>query len=292
MTAILSTSSDIIYPDSDGQPMADNTKQFRWIVTIKENLEILFSEQPDVFVAGDLLWYPVEGNNTLKLAPDVMVAFGRPKGDRGSYRQWKEDNIAPQVVFEILSPGNRQGKMQEKFEFYKTYGVQEYYIYDPDKIKLEGYCRQTSELAPIAEMNGWISPRLRIRFVLRKTDLDVYQPNGRKFLTPLELDQRAKLAEQQAEQEKQRAEQEKQRAIIAEQQAEQEKQRATTAEQRAEQEKQRATTAEQQAEQEKQRATTAEQQAEQEKQRAEQEKQRAERLAERLRQMGLDPDEV
>ena len=34
----------ILYPDSDGQPMADNTKQFRWIVTIKENLEILFAD--------------------------------------------------------------------------------------------------------------------------------------------------------------------------------------------------------------------------------------------------------
>ena len=29
------TAAAIIYPDSDGQPIADNTKQFRWIVTIK-----------------------------------------------------------------------------------------------------------------------------------------------------------------------------------------------------------------------------------------------------------------
>jgi hypothetical protein len=28
---------DIIYPDSDGKPMADNTQQFRWITTIKTN---------------------------------------------------------------------------------------------------------------------------------------------------------------------------------------------------------------------------------------------------------------
>ena len=261
MTAILSTSSDIIYPDSDGQPMADNTKQFRWIVTIKENLELLFAERPDVFVAGDLLWYPVEGNNKLRLAPDAMVAFGRPKGDRGSYRQWQEDNIAPQVVFEILSPGNRQGKMQEKFKFYEKYGVQEYYIYDPDDITLEGYCRQNDKLASIAEINGWLSPRLRIRFVLSKTDLEIYQPNGRKFLSFLELDERAKRAELHAEQEKQRAEQERQRATIAEE-------RATTAEERA-------TTAEERAEQENQRATTAEEKVQQEKQRAEQEKQRA-----------------
>ncbi len=102
-------SAKIDYPDSDGQPMADNTKQFRWIVVIKENLELLFADNPHVFVAGDLLWYPVEGNNTIRQAPDAMVVVGRPKGDRGSYRQWEEEGIAPQVVFEILSPGNRFG---------------------------------------------------------------------------------------------------------------------------------------------------------------------------------------
>ncbi|NEP44014.1 MAG: Uma2 family endonuclease, partial [Okeania sp. SIO2H7] len=100
------TEPEIVYPESDGQPMADNTRQFQWIVTIKENLEILFAEDENVFVAGDLLWYPVEGDNKKRQAPDAMVVFGRPKGDRGSYQQWKEDNIAPQVVFEILSPGN------------------------------------------------------------------------------------------------------------------------------------------------------------------------------------------
>ncbi|MFM8294463.1 MAG: Uma2 family endonuclease, partial [Microcystaceae cyanobacterium] len=80
----------IIYPDSDGQPMAENTLQFEWIVIVKENLELLFGDRPDVFVAGDLLWYPVEGNNKIRRAPDAMVALGRPKGYRGSYKQWEE----------------------------------------------------------------------------------------------------------------------------------------------------------------------------------------------------------
>lgn len=50
----------IISPDRDGQPIADNTEQFRWIVFIKENLEIWFANRPQVFVAGDLLWYSTE----------------------------------------------------------------------------------------------------------------------------------------------------------------------------------------------------------------------------------------
>ena len=50
---------EINYSDSDGNPMSDNTEQYRWIVMIKENLEIIFANDPNVFIAGDLLWYPV-----------------------------------------------------------------------------------------------------------------------------------------------------------------------------------------------------------------------------------------
>ncbi len=193
--------------------MSDNTKQFRWIVTIKENLEILFASILDVFVAGDLLWYPVEGNNKIRQAPDTMVVFGRPKGDRGSYRQWEEDNIPPQVAFEILSPGNRPGKMAEKLLFYQRYGVQEYYIYDPDNIELSGFVRNEDWFEPIAEMNGWVSPLLEIRFQLTENTLEIYRPDGRRFLTPVEMDQlreqereEKELAQSQVQQERQRAE--------------------------------------------------------------------------------------
>ena len=126
------------YPDSDGLPMAENTLQFDWIVKIKENLEIRFADDPEVFVAGDLLWYPVpDRGQTRPLAPDALVAFGRPKGRRGSYKQWEEGGIAPQVVFEILSPSNTPKELRAKREFYDRHGVEEYYVYDPDRNRLE-----------------------------------------------------------------------------------------------------------------------------------------------------------
>ena len=197
--------TDIIYPESDGQPMADNTQQFRWIVTIKENLEILFANRPDVFVAGDLLWYPVEGNNRLCQAPDTMVVFGQPKGDRGSYQQWKEDNIAPQVVFEILSPSNTPNEMTRKLLFYIRHGVEEYYQYDPESNELVGSYRAESGFSEISDMQGWVSPRLGIRFELSDTTLTIYTPDGNPFLTPVELAQERDQARQQAEEERQRA---------------------------------------------------------------------------------------
>ncbi len=105
-TETTDTTVTLVYPESDGHPMADNTKQFHWIVTIQGGLDALFRHDPNVFVAGALLWYPVQGRPDICRAPDAMVVFGRPKGDRGNYKQWEEDNIPPQVVFGILSPTN------------------------------------------------------------------------------------------------------------------------------------------------------------------------------------------
>jgi len=193
---------ELIYPDSDGQPMADNTEQFRWIVIIKENLEILYVNDPNVFIAGDLLWYPVQGSLE-RVGPDVMVAFGRPKGRRGSYKQWEEDGIAPHVVFEILSPSNKTRRgldsLEMKLDFYETYGVEEYYIYDPDDLILEGWLRQGSRLQKISQMRGWVSPRLGIRFEWDLgQELQLYRPDGERFLSSIELDQRAREAEASA----------------------------------------------------------------------------------------------
>lgn len=214
-------SKTVIYPESDGKPMAENTLQYQWIVTIKEGLDVLL---PDAFVAADLFWYPVEGNPKIVQAPDVLVALGRPKGHRGSYRQWEEGNLAPQVVFEILSPGNRHLEMVRKERFYERYGVEEYYVYDPETNELAGWVKKGAKLEAIEDIRGWISPPLGIRFEPTPETLEIYRPDGRKFLTYAELDQQAKQAELLAEQERQRAEQERQRAEQAEARTEQERQ--------------------------------------------------------------------
>jgi hypothetical protein len=169
---------------------------------IKGGLDILFRDDPNVFVAGDLFWYPVEGDNKTRLAPDTMVALGRPKGHRGSYMQWREEGIAPQVVFEVLSPGNRAGELARKFQFYEHFGVQEYYIYDPDDNTLEGWLRDGEALRKIPEMNGWISPRLGIRFSFVDDQLHLFGPDGKPFVSNLELARRVTDQDQQIDEQR------------------------------------------------------------------------------------------
>jgi Uma2 family endonuclease len=253
----------IHYPESDGLPMAENSLQFRYIVTIQGGLDTLFRDDLNVFVAGDMFWYPVEGHPEIRVAPDTLVVFGRPKGDRGSYQQWNEGNIAPQVVFEVLSPSNRFGELLLKFQFYERYGVEEYYIYDPDHGTLEGWRRSGEQFQGVAEMNGWVSPRLGVRFELTPGgELHLYAPDGQRFATYLEL------AAQRDEERRAR---------------EQAQQRATEAQQEATEAQQEATEAQQEATEAKQKATEA-------LQKAAEAQQKAARLAEQLRALGVEPE--
>jgi Uma2 family endonuclease len=243
------TQPTVEYPSTDGEPMAQNTKQYRYITTIQGGLAAMFRDRPDVFVAGDLFWYPIEGDNKTRVAPDVMVVFGRPKGDRDSYRQWEEDNIAPQVVFEILSPSNTLTELLDKSLFYERYGVQEYYVYDPDGGGLYGFVRDESgHLRRVSEMQGWVSPLLGVRFALEGAELVVVRPDGGRFVGYEELVAALEQERLLREQEQQRAEQER---LLREQE---------------------------------------QQRAEQERLLREQEQQRAERLAQRLRELGVEPE--
>jgi Uma2 family endonuclease len=202
---------EIKYPDSDGKPLSDNTIQFRWIVTIQGGLDALFRDNPDVFVAGDLLWYPIEGDNKTRQAPDAMVVFGRPKGDRGSYKQWLEGGIAPQVAFEVLSPKNSRREMDRKRKWYFHFGVEEYYEFDPDRVRLRGWIKEGDEPREVLPMSGHVSPTLGIQFELLD-DLTIYGPDGRPFETYLEIARQRDRSDQIAERERERAEGERERA--------------------------------------------------------------------------------
>ncbi|HEV3438614.1 MAG TPA: Uma2 family endonuclease [Gemmata sp.] len=213
--------SPIHYPDSDGRPMADNTTQFRWIMTIQGNLDLLFHSRQDVFVAGDNLWYPVQGDPTICVAPDVYVAFGRPKGDRGSYKQWEENDTPLAVVFEIQSPSNTFRELLDKFEFYQQHGVREYYIIDPEPPRpvIEIWVREQNRLRPRDPSSGWVSPLLGVRFVTTPTAIELYYPDLKPFLSFVELGELQKRTAHALETERQRAETERQRAETERQRA-------------------------------------------------------------------------
>ena len=177
---------EIEYPCSDGKPMADNTVQARWMELLYNGLVALFREAADVFVAMDLLWYLVRGSNAegTRVAPDVFVAFGRPKGDRMCWLPWEEGGVVPQVVFEIISPSNGPSEMARKFLLYEDAGVQEYYILDPEENDLQVYVRGRTGAALVRARfkESFTSPLMGVRFDITGPEVAVFGRDGRRFL--------------------------------------------------------------------------------------------------------------
>ena len=280
--------------------MAESTYHQEWIIMIKENLEALTVDK-EVFVASDLLWYPVEGQVRTCKAPDVMVCIGRPKGHRLSYLQWHEEGMAPQVVFEIYSKSNRRRRNKENLiEFYDKYGVEEFYSYDPLKNNFVIHLRQSDGgFARLEGLTKWVSPLLKIRFERGEEKLRFYRPNGQEFIKYDELERQNKYLKMMYEEVKAIRDKEYRRILEVEDKLE--KQMAETERQLAEAERQKAETEKQKAEVQKQKAEVERQKSETEKQKAAKEKaqkeamraiKEKEALLGKLREMGIDPDAV
>lgn len=179
--------AQVTYPDSDGKPMSDNTLQWDTIAYLIMVIRHWFSPRQDVFVAGDLLWYYEEGNNKARIGPDCLVAFGRPPGYRGSYMQWVEGGICPQVVFEVLSPKNTKKEMAAKYELYARLGCLEYYLVDPYKLLVGGFQRAGEHIVPIADAIGHRSELLGLTLGFREDFFDLVTDDGCSLLRPDEM---------------------------------------------------------------------------------------------------------
>ena len=205
---------EIIYPSSDGQPMAESTEHYQWIVTIEGGLEALFKDNNNVFIAGDLLWYPVEGQSEIRRAPDVMVVFDIEKRLYANYKIW-EGQQTPAIIFEVTSAGTKETDWNFKKTLYEQLGVTEYWLFDPYgewiTEQLQGY--RVNEDGVYKPIRDNCSEVLQLKLQAEAYLIGFYRlDNGEKLLTPEELYSANLAANQRVEQETQRAEQEKARA--------------------------------------------------------------------------------
>jgi Uma2 family endonuclease len=140
--AAIPLEDETYYPESDGQPMGETQLHQQEIVYLIQALDERFRDVPDVLVAGDLLFYYVQGDPTFMVVPDVFVVQGIPKGLREKYLLWKEGK-APSLVIEVTSKSTRRKDMTFKKDLYERLGVTEYFLFDPlrDYLRppLQGY---------------------------------------------------------------------------------------------------------------------------------------------------------
>jgi Uma2 family endonuclease len=263
-----------------------------------------------LFSASDLnLYYDSNHPNWYK-RPDWYLVVGvsrfyQDRDLRQSYVIWDEA-VNPLIAIEFLSPSTEDedlgltesepNKPPTKWQVYeRILNIPYYFVFSKynNQLRVFRLIGNRYREQVLTGSRFWI-PEIQLSLGLwqgcflqnERLWLRWYDLNGNLILTPEEFErQRAQLESQRAELESQRAEFERQQAEIERQQAESERQRAEFEKQQAELERQRAEFEKQQAELERQRA-------EFEKQQAELERDRANRLADRLRAMGINPEEV
>ena len=207
--ADLKTPAAIRYPETDGKPMGETDIHIAQIIDLLFALTRYFREDPQVYVAADLLLYYVEGDPKEFVVPDVFVVRGVPKGERRIYKLWEEGR-APDVVFEITSASTRREDLGTKRVLYADLGVKEYFVFDPTgedlRPPLRAFRLSGSEYQPLKE--PVFSEVLGLELQIVDKHLRLFDPRtGKRLLTPAEADAAREAAE--AEVERLRAELEK-----------------------------------------------------------------------------------
>ena len=127
----LGTAPTLVYPESDGEPMAESPRHQQVMIDCMDILRSHFHGIPDVYIGGNMLLYYEEGNPRKSVSPDVFMVRGLSKKELRTYKTW-EQPATLDFVLEVASPSTYTRDFNEKMEIYaKILRVKEYYIYDP-----------------------------------------------------------------------------------------------------------------------------------------------------------------
>jgi hypothetical protein len=202
-TVVNPAQTDIFYPSSDGEPVAETYDHLYAILITLEVVRQYLQGQRATVLANQFLYYS-QGLPRLRTAPDVIVIFDVEPGGRDNYKIWEEGQI-PKVIFEMTSPGTRQQDLGFKKDLYAQLGVQEYWMFDPKgewiPEKLSGYQLQGEQYIPIVDSQSTV---LNLTLKVEDKLIGFYRNDtGEKLPIPSELAtalQEETQARQEAEQ--------------------------------------------------------------------------------------------
>ena len=122
----------VVYPCSDGQPMAETQIHGECMMYVTAALRRWFEKhgRADVHVGSNNFLYYERGNPRAVVAPDVYVVVGAPAHLRDTYLLWNEPK-GPDFVLEVTSASTRRVDERRKRGVYAALGVSEYFLYDP-----------------------------------------------------------------------------------------------------------------------------------------------------------------
>ena len=121
----------LVYPESDGEPMAESGRHVKTLLDMIDAIDLHFRDVPDVHVSGNMFLYYEEGNPRKVISPDVFMVRGVSKKDLRTYKTWEQQPHLD-FVLELASPSTYAKDFNEKKVIYEQIlRVKEYCIYDP-----------------------------------------------------------------------------------------------------------------------------------------------------------------
>ena len=274
---------EAIMPDAtqleSDEPEMESSQHYMQLMLLVICLEWLWRNSNDYFIGANLTIYysRQQLKNRDFRGPDFFLVKQTQKRPRKSWVVWEENGQYPNLIIELLSESTAEVDRNLKKELYRNnFRIPEYFWFDPETFEFMGFRLQNNQYEEIQLNNqGWRwSQELELYLGVDENQLRYFTANGERVPTPQEaaiqeqlVARQAQLQAQQAESQVQQAESQAQQAQL---QAQQERERAQQAQLQAQQERER---------------------AQQERERAQQERERAERLAQRLRELGIDPEQ-
>ncbi|MBE9104524.1 Uma2 family endonuclease [Nostoc cf. edaphicum LEGE 07299] len=211
MTSLLpnSQSTEVFYPSSDGEPLAESYAHLCALLATLEVLRQYLLDRQATVLSNQFLYY-AQGFPRLRVAPDVMVIFNVTPGGRDNYKIWEEGQV-PVVIFEMTSEGTKNQDTGFKKTLYEQLGVLEYWLFDPKgewiKEKLQGYRLRGEVYEPITDSR---CEPLQLRLQIEGQLIGFYREDtGEKLLIPEELAEALKqerLVREQAQEQARQAE--------------------------------------------------------------------------------------
>ncbi len=218
--------------ETDGIPMESPWHLFE-IYLLAAVLTYRWRDRNDYYVGGNMfIYYTGKQAESIVADPVGTTAFKGPDFfyvsgvNRHPLRKfwvtWEEGGRYPDLIMEFISPSTAKTDRTTKKELYEgTFKTHEYFLYDPDTQKMEGWRlggeKHYRKIKPdrrgwlwSEELNAWLGIWTGHFLGYERSWLRLYNADGQLLPLPDEA------AAEQAEAERQRAQAERQRAEAAE----------------------------------------------------------------------------
>ena len=147
VSALASLPFELVY--SDGEPLETNWHRIQMNLLIEVIRQAMAERgRSDFFAGGDMFVYysyeqarDVASGKPYFRGPDVFYVGGvEPRRERKSWVSWEEGGRLPDLIVELLSPSTARIDRTVKKDLYaREFRTSEYYLYEPETRKLEGF---------------------------------------------------------------------------------------------------------------------------------------------------------